>query len=757
MTAGTVKQLGAEVASNGDPDARLVQLGAEVASAENPNAGVSRLGVELSSDFHQNGVIKRLGVEVSSEETGPVVITRLGIEVMSQAAPPATGELTYLAEIECYHPDDDTSPNLLYYSEDLTGPAWSAYLKAPVVTANVATAPDDTETADRITLTTRGTLKQGLNVEYVTDYVLSFYIKLVTATNSLYAGVFDPETGFWMAGYLEPGDAAWDDVNGSTWTRIEIPFFVSTQRYVEILLPWHNAAQDGNTLYVWGVDVKVGDTLTDYAKTSAPPTRTLRFSTVPYTSRATDTPALTHYESRLLQPGLMRRDLFAPGQPGGQISVGYGLVEIINTGDLDDYSRASFDGRTYRLKLGYTDQPLSSFIEVMRATMEQAEFTATRLNLKLRDRTAELDKPVTELKYLGNGTDLEGDETLKDRYKPVVLGHVLNVSPVLVNEAKRIYQVSTTPIYSITGVYEGGMVYAQGADYTSEADLLANAPAASTVRVWPEGGLMRFGSIPTAAITANVIDDGGSTVGRVLEQLAIAAGWPADEISAGDRDDVSASTNYAGVGLYVDNGGSALASMNQIAAGLGVWFGPDRLGTLRMGVLTEPSGTPTLTLTDTEIISLERRAQQTLPAKKITLKYQKNWTVQPDVLGAVDPARRDWLKQEYRQVVEIHSRNAITRKLSPELDFESLISTSISTARANIVRLIELYGVPREILSAEVRIVPDTTLTLDLNDVIEVVYPRYGLDAGKLYRVIGLQADYQTGRLEIELWGPGTE
>jgi hypothetical protein len=731
----SITRLGVEALTEGDPSAELQRLGAEVQSAGNAAAELQRLGVEVMSPQTQNAVIKRLGVEVMSS-----VVTQ----------PQVSHILTYLAEIECYHPDDAYSDNRLFWSEDLTASAWEPFLTAPAIAANATNDPNGVLTADQITLTTAGTLKQGLTVEPITDYVLSFYIKLGTATNSLYAGVYDPVAAFWMTGYLEPGDTEWSAVNSSTWTRLEIPFNTTDQRYVEVLLPWHNAAQAGNTLYVWGVQVEAATTMGAYQKTEGATTRTLRFSSLPYTSQADDTPAHTHYESRLLQPGLMRRDLFSPGQPGGPISVGYGLVEILNTGDLDDYAEASFDGRSYVLKVGRLDEALADFTTVLRTTMEAADFTLNRLTIKLRDQLAELDNPITKLKYRGDGSSVEGDADLKDRYKPLVFGSVMNVTPVLVNEALLIYQASSGPVSSLI-IYEGGLQVSVQAAYTSQADMVANAPSSGYARVWPDGGLFRLGFTPSMLITCNAVsDDDAFYTGTCLQVMAQAGGWTGT-VNAADVSALNLVMSPASVGYFVENGAPALEAMNAIAAGIGVWFGPDRLGELRMGVLTEPGGTPDLSLTATDIIQLERQTAP-IPAKQVTLKYKRNWTLMQEFDGSVAEAQRQLLRENYTQLVALNTANVNSRKLAVTLAYESAIRSDTG-ADVTLWRLMDLYGTPRAIYTAVVRARVADTLLLDLNDVVQVTYPRFGMDTGKLFRIIGIQADYRIGQLELTLWG----
>ena len=43
--------------------------------------------------------------------------------------------------------------------------------------------------------------------------------------------------------------------------------------------------------------------------------------------------------------------------------------------------------------------------------------------------------------------------------------------------------------------------------------------------------------------------------------------------------------------------------------------------------------------------------------------------------------------------------------------------------------------------------------TIDLGDVVQVKVPRFGLDAGKLYRVAGVRYEVAMNKITFTLWG----
>jgi acylphosphatase len=52
---------------------------------------------------------------------------------------------------------------------------------------------------------------------------------------------------------------------------------------------------------------------------------------------------------------------------------------------------------------------------------------------------------------------------------------------------------------------------------------------------------------------------------------------------------------------------------------------------------------------------------------------------------------------------------------------------------------------------------PDTVANavtaLELGAVVNVTYPRFGLDAGKKFRVLGIVPNFADGTVELTLWG----
>ena len=83
--------------------------------------------------------------------------------------------------------------------------------------------------------------------------------------------------------------------------------------------------------------------------------------------------------------------------------------------------------------------------------------------------------------------------------------------------------------------------------------------------------------------------------------------------------------------------------------------------------------------------------------------------------------------------------------------------TTAANAATEATRLRTLYSTRRDVFLA--RAVNLAALTaaqvaaLDLNALVTLSWPRFGLDAGKLVRVLALDVDYATRTANITLWG----
>lgn len=500
----------------------------------------------------------------------------------------------------------------------------------------------------------------------------------------------------------------------------------------------------------------------DAAIDAAGTVETLRYSDEGHITRPDETPANAYYAPRLTQPGNLARTMFSGGT-AGQSRVGFGEIVLSNMdGGLDGIRDYGFDGRRCVVRTGpagaaYPD----GFTVAFTGNVEQATFDWSRLSFVLRDRLAELDAPLLSGRYLGTNAlpdGLEGQaQDLKGKTRPRAYGRAFNVAPPLVNTARLIYEVGQC--HSVDAAYDRAAALTKGTDYTSRADMEANAPAAGNFRVWPEGGYIRLGSSPAGQITADVTQGATASVrstAQLLRQVALAAGILVADISVADVVALDV-LNNAETGVWVTDTMTALAAMDALAASIGAWYGFDRQGSLRMGRLDIPAGTPVAELDRTNVVGIDRVVSRDtgrgLPVWRMTVNYAKNWTVQPsDLAGAVTSDRRTWLALERRAAAVEDAAVKNQYLLAGEMARDTLLVEE-SAAANEADRLMAIYQVKREVYQAQVRVDEPLIAVLDLGAVVRLTLPRFGLDAGKLFCVIGITADYRSNALELTLWG----
>lgn len=323
-------------------------------------------------------------------------------------------------------------------------------------------------------------------------------------------------------------------------------------------------------------------------------------------------------------------------------------------------------------------------------------------------------------------------------------------SPVFAVARGAIVKVENDFIETIAG---GGLV-----EYASETDLLDDtlAPAPGAVGVWLDGGYIRLGSRPDGDVTASIVQ--GATEadrypGAILRELIAASG---ESVDSAEFDAVDSAAPYE-LGLYLGTREITFAqAADQIARSVGAYWGEKRDGTFGAGILTEPSGTPVLTITDGDIHGELRpvpiRDGNGVPYGRVQVDYQKNYTVQvEDLAGVTSETRRAFLSQQYRSVEAISAATQTAHLTATDLVLETLIANR-TDAETEVARMLALRAALRRRYEFTLMMNAETA-AVEFNDVIRLIHPRYGLESGALFRVITL--DFQLGAqtVTVGVWG----
>ncbi len=477
-----------------------------------------------------------------------------------------------------------------------------------------------------------------------------------------------------------------------------------------------------------------------------------------------DTPASVAFEPRLIDPGSIGVHIFSDGRTGGATKLETGEIVLANTdGGLDSWLGYSFDGRAVTIRSGDAGAAYpGGFSTIFSGTVESVESSWEKFVIRLKDKQWRLQLPALTTRFSGNNSlpsGLEGTTSdLGGKVKPKVFGLVYNVTPAFVNTSKLTYQVSNGAVADIAAVYDRGVSITKGADYATSALLQAAAPGAGTYITCFAEGYFRLGTTPAGQITADVTQGaaaGNRTVAQILKQIALDAGFSSGEISAADVTALDSAASQV-VGIYLSDETTAQSAMDDIAASVGAWYGFDSAGVLRMGQLLTPSGTPVVTLYDYDTLSgIERRPpkDEGIPIWRVTLNHTKYWTVQAsDLAGAVTAVQRAIIAQEFRSVTADDTSIKTQWTLAGTYLSDTLL-ISAADAATEAARRLTLYKARRDLFDVPVSLDLLAANTLKLGDVVSLQIARFGLDAGRSFRLIGISLNLGAGTATLTLWG----
>ena len=468
--------------------------------------------------------------------------------------------------------------------------------------------------------------------------------------------------------------------------------------------------------------------------------QTFYAATTGFTTCPTDTPANTAIGPYLLNPGNYERSLFTGKRAFGAVSSNYGEVVLANhAGQFDALIDYGLDGRTFRLYYGPESAAFpAGYTLVLQCTMLSADFGLDVVRIKLRDRLTLLDKPVLSQTFAGTG-GVEGSSDMAGKLKPRLFGDTWFFPLVLLDRALNLYYAHTPapwlPLFQPM-VFDGGVQLNRGSNYSSTSDMISTAPEEGEYRCYTDGQTyVRLGSAPAYTVFAN--SHGGSFS---FQDAAIEAG-------------ISDAGSGAGtvVNCYVDDAYTRwIDVLNEQATPQRIAFGFDRLDQWQSLRFAAPSGSPVYTFDRHNCLSIVRRAPESspLPVYRVHATSGRVWINRPVLAPAANLDAYPWMARNYRTDLAANNGMQIKHRLAEAVEITSVADVT----QPAIDDFLTLFGTRRDQVTVEARFDP-ALLALDLNDVVSVQWPRFGYNAGKLFRVIAQRVDFSTNRLQFTLWG----
>lgn len=466
----------------------------------------------------------------------------------------------------------------------------------------------------------------------------------------------------------------------------------------------------------------------------------LFFSGEGFVTDPTDTPANTLFEPRLVEPISFSRSMFSSGRIGGLSVPGFGELILTNAdGGLDDFATYAWDGRSVEVRVGEAGAALEFYFTIFSGQSRTVEFDDLFIRLILRDNQNDFDIDYPDALYAGTGGN-EGSAELAGQPKPKCFGQVHNVDPVLVDAANYVYQVHDGAIEAIDAVYDGGVALTITTDYTVD---LSN-------------GRFTLVAAPTGIITADVqgAKPGGTYLTTVADIVQHLGENSAGLTHPGDFDTASFTAlnaaNSAVVGIY-DRETTTLASvLDRLINSIGGFYGFDRAGKFQVGRVELATGTAAAEFDSTTIIELTRLASA-VPNHQVRVNFNRNYRVmsESDFGASITDAQRDALVRDFSVVTATDAAILTPYPNSSALIVDTMLATS-AAASTEASRLLTLYKTQRDFYKILVKTQP---YTLKLNDVVKIIFNRYNLASGKLFRVISIVEDAANNQVELELWG----
>lgn len=493
------------------------------------------------------------------------------------------------------------------------------------------------------------------------------------------------------------------------------------------------------TLQVWNI---AGDTLS-----------TLYLGSAEWATSPTDIPASTPFDGRLTTVLNFSRSIVGD-RIGINFTSGDGTIAWANPdGAYDAYVDGyAVDRREVIVRVGRKTDAFADHLVIFTGVAVDWAADQDTVTLTVRDKGDLLNVPASPNVYAGTGGE-EGGSDLTGKRKPYLRGAaVTGVSGTLVSSSLLIYQVNDGPITSVAKVFDRGVELFGNpvSDEANYAALAAASMSAGTYRHCTAEGFFRYGSTPAGILLVQVSGAADvETTGEIVREALAASGGLGDaELDEGSFDALDVA-QPAEIGFFIDQGDAATVAeaSARLMSAIGGWGGFGRRGLFEVGIFTAPAGDPVAYFARDEgdIIDLSREKLPSgtwPPPWRVRVAYSRSETTFNDFAGAAAADVQLFFSQPYRLVEASDSGVLTDHPLAQDLPPIEAYFTTIAEAQNEADRVLALYTSGYRLYRMTLT---RRALTLDIGDLIHVTFPRFGLDAGKLLRVAGIDDRIQIG------------
>lgn len=396
------------------------------------------------------------------------------------------------------------------------------------------------------------------------------------------------------------------------------------------------------------------------------------------------------------------------------------------------------------------DWPLSDFATILRGTVSGIRWNEETIHLTPALRTALFDQLITRTYYAGTG-DEQGPAEIAGQPIPIALGRCRQVPMQQLDAGKQIWRAAETVDSFITVRDIGLTVTPSGTNHADYAAIDAATVPSGEYHTCASLGLVRFGSdvtLPTCDIDGD--SAAGATVPDMIEwlvttRLRSGVKLAPSEIDGGAFNRANDARGWT-AGLLIAEETAMQDAMLTLARSIGAYAMPTRAGLLSLGLYALPAD-PSATLTARQVDDAGPELESLLrPARQVTVGYRPNVRPLTDAEMSETITDREAFRQSFRTVVAVAAstpRDAVDYRIDTTLDDADDAGDLADILIAMLSRTTQRYRVPLRTL----------TLPYWLGDRVRFEYPRWGLDSGVTYIVVGLD-ESSDGTRSLVLLGP---
>jgi len=449
-------------------------------------------------------------------------------------------------------------------------------------------------------------------------------------------------------------------------------------------------------------------------------TETIRYmSNRGYVTSPSATPANTSYRSVIAGGVKLTESLSIDSEP----TISVGDVTITNAnGELDGWLDDVWESRDISIYFGDMKWDRSDFRLIVKGMISGiGSQSRNEITLFIRDSLQRLNTPITDAK-------LGGSSVNKDKLLPLVFGEVHNITPLLIDATLHDYKVHNGAIESVI-------------EFKDEGVPITVTPTLGT-------GVVRLTASPKGNITASIQGSKPSTYSNQITDIIknIVKNWGQADKRLVDADIDSANftafaaANTAPVGIYLDNKANVLEVCQQLANSVGAQITMSRTGLLQLlRIDFPPSGTPKL-ITASDMVERSLKVSSREPVQStVQIGYCKNYTVQDNLDTIIPDEHKELYAREWLTVKSTDSAVNTKYKLQTEPTQKDTLLLTAADATAEATRLLGVVKTQRTVYEF---VGFAKSLELTLGQAVTLKHSRFGLSAGKLGVIVGLEPQW---------------